>query len=266
MALTYSFEAQDINTSGWDVSSTSSNVTLSFWVKSSVAQQFQVNVRLYGPSDANQREFAFEYTPTGADTWTKVTKTIPGHASNTIRADNASGMFIQFPTFYGTNYTNNARNFDTWEAKNNAQNYKDYVSTWYTTNDATWEITGLQLEVGAEATEFDRKLFGEELRTCQRYYEKLVVKSGTSSLAGVVAVGQNIASRKTFGPIGFKVEKRAAPTVANVTIGIDAGDTTHTFSFGASTWGVVGVSTTSTDIGEADSLEGDFNIIAESEL
>ena len=218
MALTYSFEAQDINTSGWDVSSTSSNVTLSFWVKSSVAQQFQVNVRLYGPSDANQREFAFEYTPTGADTWTKVTKTIPGHASNTIRADNASGMFIQFPTFYGTDYTNNARNFDTWEAKNNAQNYKDYVSTWYTTNDATWEITGLQLEGGASATEFEHRVFIDELRTCSRYFQTMGYNygdtiGGTDNYNGALN-GYKMGGEGSgyYGGWQFPVLMRATPT------------------------------------------------------
>ena len=172
LALTYHFEGQDIAESGWNVASASSNVTLSFWVKSSVAQQFQTNVRLYGPSNGNQREFAFAYT-LSANTWTKVTKTIPGHASNTLRGDNALGMFLQFPMFWGTNYTANARNHDTWEAKNNAQNMKDYPSTWWTTNDATWEITGIQLEVGDAATDFEHRSYGEELALCQRYYCEL---------------------------------------------------------------------------------------------
>lgn len=169
LALVYRFEGQDIHESGWNVASASSNVTLSFWVKSSVAQQFQINMRLYGPANGNQREFAFAYT-LSANTWTKVTKTIPGHASNTVRGDNAMGMFLQFPMFWGTNYSSNARNHDTWEAKNNAQNMKDYPSTWWTTNDATWEITGIQLEVGDTATDFKHRSYAEELLLCQRYF------------------------------------------------------------------------------------------------
>ena len=167
--MTYNIEAQDLAQSGWDYTSSSSNITLSFWVKSSVAQQFQVNMRLY-PASGDQKEFCFEYTPS-ANTWTKVTKTIPGASGNVLRNTNELGMFIQFPQFYGTNYTANTRAFDTWETKNNAQNYKDYATTWYTTNDATWEITGLQLEVGSVATDFEHKSFTQDLALCQRYFE-----------------------------------------------------------------------------------------------
>ena len=202
MSLLYSFEGQDLANSGWDVASASSNVTLCFWVKSSVSQQFQVNLRLYGPSDANQREFAFEYTPS-ADTWTKVTKTIPGNASNTLRGDASTGMFMQFMQFYGTNYTASGRNFDTWEAKNNNQNLKDFTSTWYTTNDATWEITGLQLEVGKVATPFKHETFGDNLARCQRYFRQI----GTIRHQGANGdpVGQTIPLEPTM---------RAEPTVA----------------------------------------------------
>ena len=81
-----------------------------------------------------------------------------------------------------------------------------------------------------------------------------------------MAVGQNTAARKTIGPYFYKTEKRATPTIANVTIGIDAGDTTNAFAFSTDTRSTVGVSTTSTDIGEADGLEGSFNIVVDAEL
>ena len=167
--MTYNIEAQDLAQSGWDYTSSSSNITISFWVKSSVAQQFQVNMRLY-PASGSQKEFCFDYSPS-ANTWTKVTKTISGAAGNALRNTNELGMFIQFPQFYGANYTANTRAFDTWETKNNAQNYKDYYGTWYTTNDATWEITGLQLEVGSVATDFEFRSYAQELDLCMRYFQ-----------------------------------------------------------------------------------------------
>ena len=189
--LTYNIEAQDLAQSGWDYTSSSSNITLSFWVKSSVAQQFQVNMRLY-PASGDQKELCFEYTPS-ANTWTKVTKTIPGAAGNVLRNTNELGMFIQFPQFYGTDFTANSRPFDTWETKNNNQNYKDYATTWYTTDNATWEITGLQLEVGSVATDFEHKSFAQDLALCQRYYQQLggnttqeLLMHGTFNGAGTV--------------------------------------------------------------------------------
>ena len=203
--MTYYIEAQDLAQSGWDYTSSSSNITISFWVKSSVAQQFQVNMRLY-PASGDQKEFCFEYTPS-ANTWTKVTKTIPGASGNVLRNTNELGMFIQFPQFYGTNYTANTRAFDTWETKNNAQNYKDYATTWYTTNDATWEITGLQLELGSVATDFEHRSFGQELALCQRYYEGVYMTDGTAAFKGYAASGGS----SNF-EYQYKVEKRTRPT------------------------------------------------------
>jgi len=213
--MTYNIEAQDLAQSGWDYTSSSSNITLSFWVKSSVAQQFQVNMRLY-PASGDQKEFCFEYTPS-ANTWTKVTKTIPGASGNVLRNTNELGMFIQFPQFYGTNYTANTRAFDTWETKNNAQNYKDYATTWYTTNDATWEITGLQLEVGSVATDFEFMSYGDDLLKCQRYYEHSYNTGvGVGASSNVGGYYQNLNSDPSGNAawtLEYKVQKRAVPSL-----------------------------------------------------
>jgi len=214
MFMTYNIEAQDLAQSGWDYTSSSSNITLSFWVKSSVAQQFQVNMRLY-PASGDQKELCFEYTPS-ANTWTKVTKTIPGAAGNVLRNTNELGMFIQFPQFYGTDFTANSRPFDTWETKNNSQNYKDYATTWYTTDNATWEITGLQLEVGSVATDFEHRSFGKELALCERYFEKsynLSVVPGTATDTGLVMWLANRNPGLPHTTLRYKTPKRANPSV-----------------------------------------------------
>ena len=78
MSTTYKIEAQDLVGSGWNFADPNSYLTISFWVKTSVAQTYYVGFRLYGPSDGNQREYCFNFTP-AAFTWTKVTHSIPGH-------------------------------------------------------------------------------------------------------------------------------------------------------------------------------------------
>ena len=206
VAMMYSIEAQDLAASGWDYTSTSSNITVSFWVKSSVAQQFQVNMRLY-PASGDQKEFCFEYTPS-ANTWTKVTKTIPGASGNALRNTNELGMFLQFPQFYGSDYTANTRNFDTWETKNNNQNYKDYATTWYTTNDATWEITGLQVEVSDHATDFEHRSYGDELARCQRYCVDFPINSQLG--LGQVYSGSGYVQL----PVALPVPMRTKPSVS----------------------------------------------------
>ena len=183
MQFTYNIEAQDLAQSGWDYTSSSSNITVSFWARSSVAQQFQVNNRLYGPSNNNQREICYEYT-LAANTWTKITKTISGHTDNTLRNDNALGMFMMFGLYYGTNYTAPGRAFDQWGGKNNAANFRDFATDWYVADNATFEITGLQVEVGSVATDFEHRSYGDELLKCARYcyvVTRLAVMSNAAS-------------------------------------------------------------------------------------
>ena len=172
MSTTYKIEAQDLVGSGWNFADPNSYLTISFWVKTSVAQTYYVGFRLYGPSNANQREYCFNFTP-AAFTWTKVTHSIPGHASNTLREDNAMGAFIQFIQYWGTNYTSSGRTNEAWQAKNNNSNYPDVAGNWYNTNDASYQITGLQLEVGQQATPFEHRRYDDQLFACQRYYCEL---------------------------------------------------------------------------------------------
>jgi len=210
--MIYNVEAQDIAQSGWDYTSSSSNITLSFWVKSSVAQDFQVNMRLYPPS-GDQKELCFAYSATTS--WTRITKVIPGAAGNVLRNTNELGMFIQMPMYYGTNYTANSRPYDTWETKNNAQNYKDFTTTWYTTNDATWEMTGLQLEVGSAATPFEHRSTGDQLRACERYFQSSF-KPGHYPSTSTSANGTiNVVSWADGNAAGltFRTPMRGSPTV-----------------------------------------------------
>ena len=162
-------EGQDIATSGWNYKSTSSFVTLSFWVKSSVAQSFPV----YLHTQSNpEYVFPFETGSLTADTWTKITKTISGNSNLVFDNDNAHGLKVAFVPFRGTDYTNNSVTYDAWQAYSSSARVRDMTSTWYTTNDATFELTGVQLEVGSVATDFEHRSFGQELALCQRYFYK----------------------------------------------------------------------------------------------
>ena len=163
----HKIEAQNIANSGWNYTSTSSFITLQFWVKSSVAQVFYGYLRT---RDGTGYSYPFSTGSLSADTWTKVTKTIPGNSNLQIDNNNGSGFELYIAQFLGTNYTNDSRSLDSWAAHADASHFPDMTSTWYTTNDATWEITGVQLEVGSVATEFEHRPFALEERLCQRYY------------------------------------------------------------------------------------------------
>ena len=166
-------EAQDIASSGWSYTDSNSKITIQFWVKSSVAQTFFVRVTAI---DSPTYNFPFSYT-VSANTWTKVTKTISGNSNLVFNNDNGSGLDIEWTLFRGTNTTGSGATLDTWAAYDSSQRQPDNTSTWYTTNDATWEITGVQLEVGTQASAFEHRTFNDELLLCQRYFQKYTCSS-----------------------------------------------------------------------------------------
>ena len=217
VSMSQNIESQDLAKSGWDYTSSSSYITLSFWAKSSVAQTFYTGFRIYG---SDQREYCFAYT-LAANTWKKVTHAIPGGSGHTIVDSTAIGAFIQWPMWWGTNYTSSGRAVNTWQIKNNASNYPDNTSTWYTTNDATFELTGVQLEVGSAATPFEHRSYADELLRSQRYYQQLGSTDG--NLGGDYAMlpgytyhnGTRIAAS-----YASNVKMRATPTIAEIGNGI----------------------------------------------
>ena len=198
----YRIEAQDINNSGWNYTSTSSYITLSFWIKSSIAQSFGGFIRTH---DGTQMTFPFETGSLSADTWTKITKTIPGHASLSFDYDTNCGLEIIIGGYWGTDYTTSDKTLDAWSAYSNDARLKDNTSTWYTTNDATLELTGLQVEVSDHATDFEHRSYGQELILCQRYFQQYVNPCCT----GVIP--DNSSKAYSIG-LQFQTRMRAEPT------------------------------------------------------
>jgi len=198
------FEAQNVATSGWNFTSSSSVLSLSFWVKSSVAQNFFGHIKTY---DGTVYNYPFSTGSLTADTWTKVTKTISGNSNLTINNDNGQGLEIRFLLFAGTGYTASVSE-DAWVAYDNTQRSPDNTSTWYTTNDATFEITGVQLEVGQNPTIFESEPVERTLSKCQRYYTEGSYKENP--------YGNHTGGGYTQGwaNIEFKQNMRASPTVA----------------------------------------------------
>ena len=182
----YKIEAQDIANSGWNYLSTSSYITISYWVKSSVAQNFY---NTFGTDDGTSQRYVTETGSLSADTWTKITKTIPGNSNLTFNNDNGEGLEITWEIFRGTDQTG-SMSLNAWAASNNNLRTPDQTSTWWTTNDATFEITGVQLEVGDTATTFEHLTFAEELTLCERYYQIIKPTIGeaqnTTNIQGVL--------------------------------------------------------------------------------
>ena len=165
----YKIEAQDIATCGWNYTDSNSFITLSFWVKASVAGDYTLNV---GTSDGTAYRYLMEYTLV-ADTWKHVVFKIPGNSNLTMDNDTGLGFQIMWYPFLGSDYVQ-ADQENNWYASSNSKYGTTSTTSWWTTNDATWEITGVQLEVGSQATAFEHRTFGDELLLCQRYYRAFI--------------------------------------------------------------------------------------------
>ena len=159
-------EAQDIANSGWNIADANSKITLSYWIKSSVAQTFYGFVET---GDSPDWMYVFSTGALSADTWKKVTVTIPGNSNLAVNNDNGLGLLVAPWTVWGTDYTTSGRGTG-WLAYASGNRTPDADASWWQTNNGTVEITGVQLEVGEVATDFEHRSYQDELARCQRYY------------------------------------------------------------------------------------------------
>ena len=204
--ISYAVESQDNANSGWNYTSSSSFTTLSFWAKSSVAQTFYVALTT---QDGTQQRYGVAMTFSSTNTWTKFTYKIPGASGVQFDNDNDRGLQIFWTLFRGTDTTDNSFTLNQWAAYNSSIRYPDITGTWFTTNDATFELTGVQLEVGDTATSFEFRNFGEELNRCQRYYQQFIGNSDQAALGFGRSNGTTVAECN----VPLSVPLRASPSL-----------------------------------------------------
>jgi hypothetical protein len=174
-------------------------VTLSFWVRSSLTGTFG---GVFNNSAFN-RSYPFTYTISVADTWEYKTITVSGDTSGTWLTTNGTGLNIRFGLGVGPDRSGTA---GAWAGAS-------YISATGATSvigtlNATWYITGVQLEVGTVATPFERRPYGTELALCQRYYQKVFPQASNVQLGA----GFNTLTTSSRHVLNFIVEMRIAPT------------------------------------------------------
>ena len=165
--ITYRLEAQDIANSGWDYTSTSAYMTVSFWVRSSVAGKFYFTLET--GASGSDKYYGFSETLV-ADTWKKVEHSVPGNSTLTFANSNARGLGFIVRGWLGTNYTDSGFTEDTWGSFSLSSLTGDDLANWAGTTNSTLDVVGLQMEVGTNASDFEHRRFGEELSLCQRYF------------------------------------------------------------------------------------------------
>ena len=194
-------EGNNIADLGWGTAD-AKTVTLSFWVRSSLTGTFGGSLR---NSNAT-RSYPFSYSISAADTWEYKTVTIPGDTTGTWLTTNGAGILMGFGLGVGSTISGTA---GAWAGANyiSATGATSVVGT----NGATFYITGVQLEVGTEATPFEHRPYDMELQRCMRYYWRIA--EGSGQMLG-------LASYYTTGGVFLYVQSptpmRNTPTVDQV--------------------------------------------------
>jgi hypothetical protein len=220
--VTQGIEAYNIADLSWGTAN-AATVTLSFWVRSSLTGTFG------GSLGCGQSTYTypFTYTISSANTWTYITITIAGPTAGTWTANNSGGMYIQFGLGVGSTYSGAAGSWSSGNY-NSATGGTSVVGT----ASATWYITGIQLEVGSQATSFDYRDYGRELILCQRYYQTASANIGVAGSSGTAR-----------GGFIWGTTMRAQPTVGqsgvfNVTDGYSMNVTQSAVDLSINTYGV----------------------------
>jgi hypothetical protein len=184
-------------------------VAFSFSVKSSLTGTFGGALQ----NGAFNRAYPFTYTISAANTWEQKTVTIAGDTTGTWATNNTSGMQVAFGLGVGTANSGTA---GSWAASN-LQSATGAVSVIGTLN-ATFAVTGVQLERGSNATSFEFRDYGRELILCQRYFETnydtgTAPSNGVTNLDGYKSGVRTAAELYGLHQIKFQVTKRGQPTI-----------------------------------------------------
>ena len=182
--------------------SSAESLTWSFWTKSNKTGTYICQIR----DIDNSRSISKSYTISSANTWEKKIITFPGDTTGALDNDNGKSFEIRWWLVAGTNFTSGSL-ATSWGSETNANNAVGQVNLADSTSNE-WYITGVQLEAGTTASDFEFLPHDVNEDRCLRYCE---VYTGTNTHGGLY-------SGSTYlGHIQYKKRKRARPTFSNTT-------------------------------------------------
>jgi hypothetical protein len=209
-------------------------VTVSFYVKANASATYTIELKSGdgGTNRMNSHEFS---VTTG---WTRITKTFVGDTSQALDDDNNTSIQFNLWLHGGSDYTGGTHTDNVWHTTNN-QRVGDSQTSFFDSTSRTFFITGIQMEIGEKATEFEHEPIGATLEKCQRYYTRFQATSNYSYY------GSGVSSATTTARIfkSFPVEMNHVPVLeqsANNTWNIyppGAGFTADATINNASVWG-----------------------------
>jgi len=194
--LQYGIEGQDLQQLKKGTSD-AEKFTVSFYVKGNANATYTCEIK----DQDNTRFIAQEFSVTSS--WSKVSLTFNNETSNSLDDDNAESMRLTIWLHAGSTYTGGTFTSNTWFTTAN-QRVGDNQTSFFDSTDREFFLTGVQMEIGSQATNFEHRSFGEELLLCERYFQSLV--------NGELIGSKNTAARMRIAG-KLKPQMRATPTV-----------------------------------------------------
>jgi hypothetical protein len=196
--------------------------TVSFWVRSSVTGTYSIAVG----NSATNRSLVKTYSIDSANTWEYKTLTIQGDTSGSWLGGTNTGLRLWFNLGSGSNYEATE---DVWNSSLELKT--SGTADWFSNTGATWQITGVQLEVGSVATPFEHRSYGEELALCQRYFYRKTFVNGYPALSGGSSDGGS-AFFNIYFPVSMRASAAGATSSPSFVTAVPAGNQISLYSNG----------------------------------
>ena len=164
--IRYQIEGQDLQHLNYGTSSAKS-VTLSFYVRSSLTGKY--SILFFEPT--NTRSNTQSFTINSADTWEYKTITIDGDTTGSLTNDNSGQLQFYITLAAGTDYTGTPHSG--WGAYSQTDDYAFSDQVDFSAQTGTFYLTGVQLEVGEQATPFEVEPFSQTKEKCMRYFQRI---------------------------------------------------------------------------------------------
>ena len=179
-------------------------VTVSFYVKGHDSATYTVG--LYEGTTGRKIAATFPVTTS----WVRQTVTFPGDTTGVIPNDNTAQLHLRFYLHAGSNYTSGTLG-TSWNADGNTTQISSSGNSFFESTSAEFFLTGVQMEIGSQATPFEHRSFGEELNLCRRYFT--VLADGRRSVAEAICQGSYYTANILFHTVVLPVEMRAQPSM-----------------------------------------------------
>jgi len=204
LRLIQRFEGQDLQRFAKGTSA-AKEFTVSFYVKANAA--FTFGCELFDNDNSRQISKTFSTTTD----WVRHEITFPADTTGAFADDNALSLQLQFWLHAGSDFTSGTLNSTSW-ASNTDANRAVGIGSFFSSTSNDFYITGVQLEVGDTATDFEHRTFADELQRCQRYYSVLDSSFSNGAYYRYCNAFMNAATAAQ-GTYHFPVEMRATPTL-----------------------------------------------------